>query len=53
MLRNLPSDTGSAATIRRWIHTKQLPSVKVGKRRLVRRRDLAEFLGVDPSEIVG
>lgn len=53
VLRNLPSDTGSASTVYDWIRSGKLPSVKVGKRRMVRRRDLAAFLGVEPSEIIG
>jgi hypothetical protein len=48
--KNLPH--GSESTVRHWIATKQLASLKVGRRRLVRRDVAAAFLGVDPSALV-
>ena len=39
-------------TVRRWQYSGKLPTVNAGRRRLVRVRDLAAFLGVEPSEIV-
>ena len=37
----------SVDTVRRWIRSGQLPSVKPGRRRLVRRGDLDRFLARD------
>ena len=37
----------SVDTVRRWIRSGQLPSVKPGRRRLVRRGDLERFLARD------
>jgi excisionase family DNA binding protein len=34
----------SVSTVKRLIKTRQLPSLRVGKCRLVRRRDLEKFL---------
>jgi excisionase family DNA binding protein len=39
------------ASVRHWIATDRLPSVRPGRRRLVRRADLARFLGLDLSEL--
>lgn len=37
----------SVGTVRAWIRTGRLPSVKPGRRRLVRRSDLERFLARD------
>lgn len=34
----------SVGTVRHWIRTKRLPSLRLGRRRLVRREDLDRFL---------
>lgn len=41
----------SASTVRWHIHTQKLPSVKVGRRRLVRRADVASYLGVSIEDL--
>lgn len=41
----------SMSTVRHWIADGRLPSFKVGRRRLVRRSDLAAFLGVPAEEL--
>lgn len=38
-------------SVRHWIATKRLPSVRPGRRRLVRRADLARLLGLDTAEL--
>lgn len=39
------------ATVRHWIAVGKLRSLRPGRRRLVRRADLAAFLGVSPDEL--
>lgn len=41
----------SASTVRHWLAIGRLASVKPGRRRLIRRADLARLLGVEPHEI--
>lgn len=43
----------NASTVRFWLSSGKLPSTRPGRRRLVKRADLAAFLGVDVSEIGG
>ena len=38
-------------TIRHWISRGKLPSIRPGKRRLIRRADLAETLGIPLSDL--
>lgn len=38
----------SISTVRWWVQEATLPSVKVGRRRMVRRRDLDAFIGGKP-----
>ncbi|MGE0785991.1 MAG: helix-turn-helix domain-containing protein [Sandaracinaceae bacterium] len=49
--RCLPPDLQSEKTIRHWIARGQLRSHLVGHRRLIRREDLAAFLGIEPHEL--
>lgn len=42
---------GSESTARHWIATGQLASVKIGRRRLVRREVAAAFLKLEPHEL--
>lgn len=42
---------GSESTVRHWIATGQLESVRVGRRRLVRRDVAARFLKLEPHEL--
>ena len=48
----LPPDSSSLSTVRTWIGDGRLPSVKIGKRRLVKRADAAAFLGIGPDDFV-
>jgi excisionase family DNA binding protein len=41
----------SASTIRFWIATNRLASLKPGRRRLIRRQDLAALLGCSADEL--
>lgn len=49
--RAIPGGRGSIKTVRGWVADGRLKSIKVGRHRLVRRRDLADFLGLSPSEL--
>lgn len=56
LLEEVAEETRSpVSTVRHWIATKRLASVRPGRRRLVHRADLAAFLGTaradngDPS----
>lgn len=42
---------GSESTVRHWLATGQLESVKIGRRRLVRREVAARFLKIEPHEL--
>jgi excisionase family DNA binding protein len=48
----LPPDTRSESTVRQWIADGRLPSIRIGRRRLVRREDAAEFLGIGVNELI-
>jgi len=39
----------SVSTVRYWIQSGRLPSIRPGRRRLVRRRDLERFLECEPA----
>jgi excisionase family DNA binding protein len=52
VLNNLPEGARSVSSVYGWIGSGKLPSVKIGKRRFIRRRDLAEFLGLTEDELV-
>lgn len=39
------------STVRHWLAIGRLASVKPGRRRLIRRTDLATFLGLLPGEL--
>lgn len=41
----------SVSTVRHWLATGQLPSIKAGRRRLVRCGDLARFLGTPVADL--
>lgn len=41
----------SPSTIRHWLAIGRLPSVKPGRRRLIRRADLAALLGTPADEL--
>lgn len=47
---NLPH--GSESTVRHWFQTQQLPSRRIGRRRLATRSDVAAFLGIAPEALV-
>ncbi len=40
----------SVSTVRHWVATKRLRTIKPGRRRLVLRADLEEFLGLAEKE---
>ena len=48
----LPADTRSDSTVRQWIADGRLPSIRIGRRRLIRRDDAAKFLGIGVHELV-
>ena len=53
-IEEVAENTGrSASTVRWWIHVGLLQSVKLGRRRMIRRTDLAKFIGCEPSELRG
>lgn len=49
---HLPPEMGSESTVRTWVSSGRLPSVRVGKRRLVKREDVAKLLGVSVDDLL-
>jgi excisionase family DNA binding protein len=52
LIANLPPGRGARSTIHGWIAAGTLPSVKVGRARLIRRSDAARFLGIEPDKLI-
>lgn len=52
VVANVPGGRGSRSTVYGWIASGQLPATKVGRHRVVRRADLAAFLGIAPGEVI-
>jgi excisionase family DNA binding protein len=51
-LREIAEYTRSPlATVRYWVATKKLPSVKFGRRRMVRASDLEAFVSASSSSV--
>lgn len=52
VIANVPGGRGSKSTVHGWIAKGVLPSVKVGRHRLVRRADAAAFFGIAPEDLI-